>query len=49
VTGQPEFEVSLLACEKVKGRLKNGYEDNIPFFFDGYKERVEKKESGMII
>ncbi|MCC9043212.1 hypothetical protein LNQ81_11080 [Myroides sp. M-43] len=35
VTGQPKFEASLLAFEKVKGRIKNGYEDNIPFFFEG--------------
>ena len=46
VTGQPDFEVSLLAFEKVKGRIENGKEDNIPFFFDGYKERVEKAKPG---
>ena len=49
VTGQPEFEVSLLAFEKVKGRLVNGKEDNIPFYFAGYVERVKNKESGMIV
>src|SRR5690606_37588944 len=31
VTGQPEFEVSILVFDKVKGRLENGKEDNIPF------------------
>ncbi|ADV47503.1 hypothetical protein Celal_0150 [Cellulophaga algicola DSM 14237] len=49
VTGQPEFEVSILAFEKVKGRLENGKEDNIPFYFAGYVERVHLKKSGMIV
>lgn len=49
VTGQPDFEVSILAFEKVKGRLENGSEDNIPFYFAGYTERVTKKLSGMIV
>lgn len=49
VTGQPEFEVSILAFEKVKGRLENGAEDNIPFYFAGYVQRVNNKESGMIV
>jgi hypothetical protein len=49
VTGQPKFEVSILAFDKVKGRLVNGKEDNIPFYFAGYTERVEKEESGMIV
>lgn len=46
VTGQPDFEISLLALEKVKGRLKNGKEDNIPYFFQGYMDRVEKAKPG---
>ncbi|WP_029902920.1 hypothetical protein [Prevotella sp. 10(H)] len=49
VTGQPEFEMSLLAYEKVKGRFENGSEDNIPFFFDGYVQGVKSKESMMIV
>lgn len=49
VTGQPNFEVSILAFDKVKGRLENGKEDNIPFFFSGYVERVKKKQSGMVV
>jgi hypothetical protein len=46
VTGQPNFEISLLAFEKVKGRIQNGKEDNIPFFFQGYVERVSKAKPG---
>lgn len=49
VTGQPEFEVSILAFDKVKGRIENGKEDNIPFYFAGYVERVKNKQSGMIV
>ncbi|UKN03456.1 hypothetical protein K6119_08010 [Paracrocinitomix mangrovi] len=46
VTGQPKFEISLIAFDKVKGRLENGKEDNIPFFFAGYTERVESAKEG---
>jgi len=49
VTGQPEYEVSILAYDKVKGRLENGKDDNIPFYFAGYTERVKNKQSGMIV
>jgi len=49
VTGQPSFEVSILAFDKVKGRLENGVEDNIPFYFAGYIERVKNGKSGMIV
>lgn len=49
VTGQPDFDVSLIAYEKVKGRLENGIEDNIPFFFEGYIQAVQRKASAMII
>ncbi|WP_204161791.1 hypothetical protein [Dokdonia sp. Dokd-P16] len=46
VTGQPEFEISILAFEKVKQRIENGTQDNIPFFFIGYSERVKKGKKG---
>jgi len=49
VTGQPEFEVSILAIEKVKCRLINGNEDNIPFYFQGFIENVQNKKSAMIV
>lgn len=42
VTGEPNFAVSIYAFEKVKGRVINGQEDNIPFYFNGYVEAVEK-------
>jgi hypothetical protein len=46
VTGQPNFEISLLVIEKVKGRIQNGSEDNIPFFFQGYVERIKNAKRG---
>jgi len=49
VTGQPEFEMSLLAYDKVQGRFEKGAEDNIPFFFEGYVEGVKNKASQMIV
>ncbi|MBP6424753.1 MAG: hypothetical protein KA278_03425 [Flavobacterium sp.] len=46
VTGQPKFEISIIAFDKVKMRLENGQEDNIPFYFKGYEERVKKGIEG---
>jgi len=40
VAGEPDFTVSMKAWEKVKDRLLNGEEDNIPFYIAGYKEHV---------
>lgn len=49
VTGQPNFEVSILAIEKVRERFQNGKEDNIPFYFAGYVENVKNKHSCIIV
>ncbi|MDQ0092039.1 hypothetical protein J2T12_005483 [Paenibacillus anaericanus] len=47
VTGEPDFSISILAFDKVKGRIKNGKEDNIPYYLDGYIMAVKKgKEIG---
>lgn len=46
VTGQPDFEISILAFEKTKGRIENGTEDSIPFFFEGYASRVRNAKTG---
>lgn len=40
--GLPDFSVSIKAWEKVKGRIINGSEDNIPFYVDGVIQCVEK-------
>ena len=49
IISEPDFSVSFLAIEKATGRLKNGDEDNIPFYFDGIVAAVAKKQSAMII
>ena len=49
VTGQPNFEASIIANDKVEKRLVNGVEDNIPFYFIGYVQLVNNKKSGMIV
>ncbi|MBU7316697.1 hypothetical protein [Paenibacillus oleatilyticus] len=47
VTGEPEFSISIFAFEKVRSRLQNGKEDEIPYYFDGYIQAIEKgKETG---
>jgi hypothetical protein len=46
VTGQPKFEIAIVAFDKVEGRLLNGAEDNIPYFFKGYSERVRNAKEG---
>ena len=48
VAGQPDFSVGIKVWEKVKGRLINGKEDNIPFYIAGYPEHIEmgKKKKG---
>lgn len=48
VTGEPDFEVALLAQEKVKLRFTQGKAHNIPFYFEEYLKAVEegKKEKG---
>ncbi len=46
VTGQPNFEISLVAIDKVKMRIENGDADNIPFFFKGYADRVRQAKPG---
>lgn len=48
-TGFPNFEISLLTFVKVKKRIVNGDEDNIPYFFKGYSERIRKAEKGEVV
>jgi hypothetical protein len=46
VTGEPDFEISILPFEKVRQRIENGNDDNIPFYFQGYMERVLTGKKG---
>jgi hypothetical protein len=40
VTGEPEKHIAMMTWEKVHGRLSGDIGDNIPFFYDGFAERV---------
>lgn len=47
VTGEPEYSISIFAFDKVRCRIKNGKEDEISFYFDGYIQAIEKgKKTG---
>jgi hypothetical protein len=46
VTGLPDFEISLVAIDKVRMRIENGDAENIPFFFQGYADRVKQAKPG---
>lgn len=48
-TGLPDFEISIMTFGKVKNRIVNGDEDNIPFFFKGYSERVRNAQPGEVV
>lgn len=45
-TGLPDFEITLLTFAKVKNRIVNGDEDNIPYFFKKYSECLRKAGKG---
>lgn len=49
VTGLPDFEVSIMAFDKVKSRIINRDEDSISFYFLGYIENVMHRKSGLIV
>lgn len=49
IAGLPDFQISIRAWDKVKGRLINGEEDNIPFYIAGYKEHIEHGKTGDFI
>ena len=46
ITGMPDFQISILAFEKVKDRLENGEEDSLPVFFQLYAQKVESAKPG---
>jgi len=49
VTGLPDFEVSIMAFNKVKSRIINRDEDSISFYFKGYVEYVSHRKWGLIV
>lgn len=48
IAGLPDFRVQMKVWEKVRGRVLNGREDNIPFFIAGYKEYIERAKEGEV-
>ena len=46
VVGEPDFNISIVTFNKVKGRLNGDEADNIPFFYQGFAERARKATKG---
>jgi len=46
VTGQPNFEISIIAFNKVRMRIDNGNDDNILSYFKAYEERIKRGRLG---
>lgn len=40
VMGEPEVRIGILVFSKVRGRVANGLEDAIPFFYDGIEPAI---------
>jgi hypothetical protein len=38
--GEPHFKIALLTWDRVRQRLAGDHADNIPFYFDGFSQRV---------
>lgn len=47
VVGEPTFHVALATFDKVRGRLNGDKSDNIPFFYQGFAERVKAATPGV--
>lgn len=46
ITGQPIFAIAIIVFHKVIGRIDNGKDDSITFFFQGYVDSVLNAEPG---
>jgi len=46
IVGEPEFHVAIVTFDKVRGRLSGDKADNIPFFYQGFSERVRSAKPG---
>jgi len=47
VVGEPEFRVAIHTWDKVRGRLGGDKADNIPFFYEGFAQRVRSAQPGV--
>ncbi len=46
VVGEPSFHVAMMTFDKVRGRLAGDLGDNIPFFYQGFADRVRGATPG---
>ena len=46
LVGEPDFRVAMLTWDKTRGRLSGDEADNIPFFYDGFADRVRSATPG---
>ncbi|GAA5172938.1 hypothetical protein GCM10025770_39710 [Viridibacterium curvum] len=46
VIGEPKFHVAIITFNKVRGRMSGDKGDNIPFFYEGFAERVKSATPG---
>lgn len=46
IVGEPTFHVAMMAFDKVRGRVSGDRGDNIPFFYEGFRERVKGATPG---
>lgn len=49
VIGEPHFQIGVMVMGKVAGRVKNGPEDSIPFFYDGIRPLVDRGVSATLV
>jgi len=47
VVGEPAFHVAMVTWGKVRGRLSGDEADSIPFFYEGFAERVRGAVPGV--
>lgn len=46
IVGEPAFHVAMITFDKVRGRVSGDKDDNIPFFYQGFSERVRAAAPG---
>lgn len=49
VIGEPGFQIGVMALSKVRGRVANGSEDDIGFFYDGIAPLVERRANATLV
>jgi hypothetical protein len=46
VVGEPTFHIAIITWDKVRGRPGGDDADNVPFFFEGFAQRVRSASAG---